>query len=1186
MRSVGVIVAVFLASVASWAVDWPQYQADAARSGYTAQALPAEMQLVWKREANHAPQPAWIGRRFAQSRMKFDWVYSVVVADGTAYFGSSADHKVYALDANTGREKWSFFTDGPVRFAPAVWKDRVFAVSDDGHLYCLSAKDGTLIWKVNGGPEIDRVLGNGRIVSRWVARGGLAVLDDTVYFGAGIWPTDGVYICAVDAASGKVIWCNNNAGPLEIDQPHMGAHSRGGVIAQGYFAATEENVFVMTGRSVPAVFDRMTGRLRYFHLSRYGGKTPWGVGGGDVVATDDVFINAGFVFDVPSGLRYHQIGQRNWWVPWEKDGKRYHGEFLVGERQFMTITPGQFIRSEGKTISGSTLTQTTYIDKHRDSDTAFATERLEVLGMTDSKHHAERIDNAPMLEDQWSIETPADIQAIIIAGSTAAIASGNEVSIVDLTAKAITWTASLDSKALSLAAANGKLYASCESGAIYCFGQKTGANDFEVIRPARKTSPYPKNDGISKAVEQIIEKSGITSGYCLDLGCGDGALSYELAKHTDLIIVAVDSDPKNVAEARRKLDQAGLYGTRVTVLQADLGDTHLPDYFANLIVSRNEKAVKSEIARLQRPYGGVACIGKKLDVRGPLEGGGSWTHGLADPGNTMNSNDTIAKGPLGILWFRDEQLATIDRHGKNPAPLFYEGVLIIEGIDGIDGIDAYNGRVIWHYSDPGLLSAYFGGTGVGATQIGTTFCADDGIVYARKDDYAIMLDTFTGEKLGKFTAPRHPDGKERSWTYLAVEKGILYGALANEEHTVTAVHGDGGADKQVPMDRHFTESSFLFAMDARTGKVKWTFAPKESIRTNSIAVGNRRIFFIDRPVAEMDKLFKDVATEMRRGGEPLPVHPTGKLYAIDGQTGKIIWSDDDDIFGTTLVLSAKYDLLLMTFNKVGRAIQSDAINDGVVCYNAKNGERKWEGKALGKQRPVVNDRTLYSPPFAFDLITGEQVTVNIDGKELPWTFDGRTSGCGPLGGSANLLMGRSGAMGYYDLVQDSGIMETFGGIRAGCWLNMIAVGGLVLAPDDTVACRCSYQNQATIALKEYGFRPPTIAVAKGQEDFGHNANTNETWFEDSIEIVMSHPDDDIVIRYTLDDSYPNGDSQAYSKAITLDETTRVRATAFRNGREVAVRDVTMFYKGKPDNPGRSETTAKFVDTEQKERRAR
>ena len=40
-----------------------------------------------------------------------------------------------------------FYTEGPVRFAPVLYKDRVYAVSDDGNLYCFKASDGALIWK-------------------------------------------------------------------------------------------------------------------------------------------------------------------------------------------------------------------------------------------------------------------------------------------------------------------------------------------------------------------------------------------------------------------------------------------------------------------------------------------------------------------------------------------------------------------------------------------------------------------------------------------------------------------------------------------------------------------------------------------------------------------------------------------------------------------------------------------------------------------------------------------------------------------------------------------------------------------------------------------------------------------------------------------------------------------------------
>ena len=62
-----------------------------------------------------------------------------------------------------------------------------------------------------------------------------------------------------------------------------------------------------------------------------------------------------------------------------------------------------------------------------------------------------------------------------------------------------------------------------------------------------------------------------------------------------------------------------------------------------------------------------------------------------------------------------------------------------------------------------------------------------------------------------------------------------------------------------------------------------------------------------------------------------------------------------------------------------------------------------------------------------------------------------------------MLVYRSATVGYIDLLHDYGT-ENYGGIRPGCWINAIPAGGLVLMPDATDRCRCSYLNKASIAL--------------------------------------------------------------------------------------------------------------------------
>ncbi|MEJ2703243.1 MAG: PQQ-binding-like beta-propeller repeat protein, partial [Sedimentisphaerales bacterium] len=274
--------------------DWPMYRADPARSGYTPEPLPERLSLRWTYQSPHAPRPAWPTR----NRQQFDRAYQPVVAGGVLYYGSSADGKVYALDAVTGKTLWTFFTDSPVRFAPVAWRDRLFVTSDDGYLYCLAANDGRLLWKLRGGPKDDMLLGNDRMISRWPARGGPVVADNVLCFGAGIWPTEGIFIYAINPADGAVRWCNDASGGIEMDQPHPTARAKSGIASQGYLAAWDNTLFVPTGRAVPAAFDQTDGKLLYFRLrqNQY-------LGGSDVVVADGHFFNGGEMFGVSDGAR-------------------------------------------------------------------------------------------------------------------------------------------------------------------------------------------------------------------------------------------------------------------------------------------------------------------------------------------------------------------------------------------------------------------------------------------------------------------------------------------------------------------------------------------------------------------------------------------------------------------------------------------------------------------------------------------------------------------------------------------------------------------------------------------------------------------------------------------------------------------------------------------------------------------
>ena len=222
-RTVIVVVLSLLTLASAVAADWPAYRHDFARSGVTPETLTTPLHRQWTHKAAHKPMPAWPEPGRELNRVAFDYAFQTVVANGTVYFGSSADHKVYAIDLATGRERWSVFTEGPVRFAPTVEAGRVFVASDDGRAYCLSAADGALVWSFRGGPGPERMFGNERMISRWPLRSGLAVEDGIVYLSVGIWPSEGVYVFALRAHDGSVLWENDTSGTLYVRQPHPGS---------------------------------------------------------------------------------------------------------------------------------------------------------------------------------------------------------------------------------------------------------------------------------------------------------------------------------------------------------------------------------------------------------------------------------------------------------------------------------------------------------------------------------------------------------------------------------------------------------------------------------------------------------------------------------------------------------------------------------------------------------------------------------------------------------------------------------------------------------------------------------------------------------------------------------------------------------------------------------------------------
>ena len=161
--------------------NWTSFRGNPQLTGVADSELPDNPQLLWTFQAG-------------------DMIESTAtVVDGTLYVGV-LDGTLYALDAQTGKEKWTYQANGPIKASPSInkgvlyfgdgegvfhavdtnsrdvkWQfrtegeiissanfvdNRVVFGSYDGFLYCLNRETGELIWKfetegyVHGTPGI------------------------------------------------------------------------------------------------------------------------------------------------------------------------------------------------------------------------------------------------------------------------------------------------------------------------------------------------------------------------------------------------------------------------------------------------------------------------------------------------------------------------------------------------------------------------------------------------------------------------------------------------------------------------------------------------------------------------------------------------------------------------------------------------------------------------------------------------------------------------------------------------------------------------------------------------------------------------------------------------------------------------------------------------------------------------
>jgi outer membrane protein assembly factor BamB len=1112
---VHILLSVFLLCLVAEAGDWPTYRHDNARTGCTSAKLKLPLDLRWVHVPVHPPQPAWPAPAerpregfFLRHRVSFDGAFQVAAAGNRIYFGSSADDKVYALDAATGEQIWSFCTGGPVRLAPTIWKDRLFVGSDDGFVYCLKANDGELLWKKRGGPKDERLLGNGRMISRWPVRTGVLIDDGgtppsgnaIAYFGAGIFPHENVYLLAARADDGKLIWKN--------DRISQGAAYRDDLSPQGYLLASATRLFAPSGRALPVALDKTSGRLIFNPKYGWRGEQAGGVIGGTYALLADNQIYTGtqnhlLTLDQSTGKTGFA------WFPGRRLTVEANMSYMATGRQLLAMDRRKYAEASRRQNSLEYRIKALRSNVRRAKGERLANLKRELAAAERQLTHHRRDNVTPAVK--WRVPTHCDAELIVT--KDVVLAGGqDEVCAFSRADGDIVFSEKVDGKASGLAVANGRLYVSTDKGNIYCFvaeGQAGDEAEFAKHVPHRLAEPYPV-DGLTAvyeaAAEAIIMETGVTKGYCLVVGAEKGRLAWELARRTDLHVIGIEPDPAKVRAARSALDAAGMYGRRVTIDHGELSSLPYSNYFANLIVS-DSLLVTGEIpsepdklARHLKPCGGTICLGVPASPgrrpatnapssaeltrwleglglghcrtsqinglwailkRGPLPGAGKWTHQYAEPGNTACSDDKLVAGPLGLLWFGDPGPAPmVNRHDAAAAPLAVNGRTFIQGENIVMTYDSYNGTLLWKRDIPGAMR-----TRLKRYECGNLAASEDSFFIA-VNDTCLRLDAETGKTLATYSMPSASDDASSAWGYLAYVDGVLYGSTMTQQ----------GVSRSV------------FAIDSTDGELLWKHKGTNIVNL-TIAIGDGWIFFVDSSLTpeQRRELFgrdkKHLANlkgkDAKKAEAALKKLDVRMATALDAKTGAKVWQTPVDVTDCSKIgigggeLTAMYHngiLVLCGANANGhywsQFLSGEFSQRRLVALCANTGEQLWARDANYRHRPVIIGDTVLAEPWAFDITTGEQQTRRhpLTGAKTPWQFLRPGHHCGAISACPGTLLMRSGFTAYYDLREDSGIRH-FAGHRLGCWINGIPADGLALMPEASAGCICLFPIVCSVALE-------------------------------------------------------------------------------------------------------------------------
>jgi len=337
----------------------------------------------------------------------------------------------------------------------------------------------------------------------------------------------------------------------------------------------------------------------------------------------------------------------------------------------------------------------------------------------------------------------------------------------------------------------------------------------------------------------------------------------------------------------------------------------------------------------------------------------------------------------------------------------------------------------------------------------------------------------------------------------------------------------------------------VFAADTGTGDLLWSYRG-ERIANITITIGDGSIFFAESAITDQQKRGAIAERqELTRRGIYVEAEGVDAGYddldvrtvvCLDAVTGRKRWERTVDLTGCCgdAMASAYHDGVLLFFGSVGchdawRYQEGQLHYRRVAALSARSGEILWSRPLNYRVRPLIVGSDIIIEPRACDLYTGEikMRAHPITGEEVEWEFLRPGHTCAMSAASASALFYRSSTIAIYDIAADRGL-TLFGAIRPGCLINTIPASGLLLYPEASSGCTCSFPLRGSFALVHKPERPEpwTVYITGGSmtpvEHFAINFGAPADMKDEGGTVWFAYPNTrtDLDYSYTLN-HFPN-----------------------------------------------------------------